>query len=81
MKYEEYEDSKKRLAKLKHLTSHLCGINEKVIKNEKKKLEWTINYINDIIEKSEVDSFKKTDIVDLLKDIVCAIEEDDDNDE
>ena len=81
MNDKDYADSKLRLEKLKKLTGQLCSISEKDAKNEKKKLDWTINYINLIIKKSKIKDFQKSDIVDLLEDIICVIEQDDDNDE
>lgn len=81
MNDKDYADSKLRLEKLKKLTGQLCIISEKDAKNEKKKLDWTISYINAIIKKSKIKNFQKSDIVDLLEDIICVIEQDDDNDE
>ena len=66
--------SSERLNRLKELSEKLFKSYQKAeIDNDK--LKWVLSNLSIIIKKSKCDLYKKEDIVNFLEDIVCVVED------
>jgi len=66
--------SSERIKRLKELSEKLSKSYQKV-EADSDKLKWVTSNLAVIIEKSKCDLYRKEDIVNFLEDIVCVVED------
>lgn len=66
--------SSERIKRLKELSEKLSKSYDKV-EADSDKFKWLLSNLSVVINKSKCDLYKKEDIVNFLEDIVCVVED------
>jgi len=78
-KKEYMGESKERIEKIKQLSKKINNTYSTHVKS-REKIDWIVRHLRDSVEMSKYHLVTKKDLINMIEDIVCVVEEEDSND-
>lgn len=78
MKKEKVCHSKERIEKIKELSKKINNTYSTHVKS-REKINWIVCHLRDSVEMSKSHLITKQDLINMIEDIICVVEEEDSN--